>query len=63
MTTIYDFRQDDLGRWQVLLTCGHTNPVRHRPPYVNRPWVLTREGRQERIGQPWRCRECRNGTA
>jgi len=63
MSRVYDFRQDEVGRWVVLLTCGHSYPVRHRPPYVNRPWVLTQEGRAERIGQPWRCKECEQRAA
>src|SRR5690606_18985219 len=44
MSRIYDFRQDEHGRWEALLECGHVMPVRHRPPYINRPWVLTAEG-------------------
>lgn len=60
MSRIYDFRQDEHGRWEALLECGHVMPVRHRPPYINRPWVLTAEGRNSRIGADLPCKACRD---
>ena len=50
--------QDDRGDWVALLECGHRQHVRHRPPWRERPWVLTAEGRQQRIGSPLECRPC-----
>ena len=50
--------QDDRGDWVALLECGHCQHVRHRPPWRERPWVLTAEGRQQRIGSPLECRPC-----
>ena len=60
MSRIYDFRQDEHGRWEALLECGHVMPVRHRPPYINRPWVLTEEGRNSRIGADLPCKTCKD---
>lgn len=52
------FHQDEQGEWVAELDCGHTQHVRHRPPFTLRPWVLTAEGRQERIGQRLDCPLC-----
>ena len=32
--------------------------VRHQPPFTLRPWVVTREGRDGRIGQSLECVAC-----
>jgi hypothetical protein len=40
------------------LKCGHTQHVRHDPPWQNRPWVLTPEGRARFIGTELRCVDC-----
>jgi hypothetical protein len=32
--------------------------VRHRPPFSERPWVLTEEGRRAKIGEAIDCRLC-----
>ena len=61
--TIHDFHQDAKGHWFALLACGHSEPVRHRPPYINRGWLLTEEGRAGQIGKRWRCRECEQRRA
>jgi len=55
---IIDFEQDDVGEWVAVLACGHRQHVRHRPPWQERVWVLTADGRQERIGTPLGCRVC-----
>lgn len=52
------FHQDDLGDWVAELDCGHTQHVRHRPPFTLRPWVVTAEGRQGRLGQTLDCPLC-----
>ena len=52
------FEQDEAGDWVALLECGHRQHVRHRPPWRERAWVLTAEGRRERIGSPLECRPC-----
>ena len=55
---IIDFEQDDVGEWVAVLACGHRQHVRHRPPWQERVWVLTADGRQERVGTPLGCRVC-----
>ncbi|MGC1297396.1 MAG: DUF3565 domain-containing protein [Alloacidobacterium sp.] len=56
--SIVDFHQDELGDWVATLSCGHTQHVRHRPPWELRPWVATEEGRLKYIGQPLICKKC-----
>ena len=55
---IVGFHRDDDGHWVADLECGHTQHVRHDPPFVSRPWVLTSAGRATRLGAALRCREC-----
>ncbi len=52
------FRQDAQGDWVAELECGHTQHVRHQPPFTLRPWVMSAEGRRERIGQALECPAC-----
>lgn len=60
---IVDFRLDNEQHWVAELECGHTQHVRHTPPWQVRPWVLTAEGRAEHLGTTLPCRLCedRNG--
>lgn len=55
---ILAFRQDEEGHWVAELECGHTQHLRHDPPLVERPWVLTEGGRASRLGQELRCAKC-----
>jgi hypothetical protein len=55
---IVDFHQDEQGDWVADLACGHGQHVRHQPPFMSRPWVLTLEGRQRRIGEYLQCKKC-----
>ena len=41
-----DFHLDEENHWVAELACGHTQHVRHTPPWQNRPWVMTEQGRQ-----------------
>jgi hypothetical protein len=52
------FDQDEEGHWVALLECGHRQHVRHDPPWMNRPWVTTAEGRATRLGQLLDCKLC-----
>lgn len=52
------FHRDAEGHWVAELSCGHTQHVRHAPPFTLRPWVLTEEGRAERLGQTLECPQC-----
>jgi tellurite resistance-related uncharacterized protein len=56
--TIVGFRQDDEGDWVAQLSCLHSQHVRHRPPFQEREWVLTGEGRATRIGSDIDCPLC-----
>ena len=55
---ITGFHQDEEGHWVANLECGHTRHVRHIPPWQNRPWVVTREGREKFLGELLRCVVC-----
>jgi len=55
---IVGFHQDDGGDWVADLACGHTQHVRHDPPWQSRPWVTTPEGRASRIGTELACAKC-----
>ncbi len=57
-TTITGFHQDAEGDWIAELACGHTQHVRHRPPWQLRAWVISEAGRAERVGQPIACPLC-----
>src|SRR5215831_15228534 len=52
------FALDEHGDWVALLACGHPQHVRHTPPFMNRPWVTTEEGRAAKIGQMLDCVRC-----
>lgn len=55
---IVGFHQDDERHWVARLTCGHNQHVRHDPPWVNRPWVITETGRAGRLGEALECLKC-----
>ena len=56
---IIGFHQDAEGHWVADLACGHSQHTRHDPPWHNRPWVLTPEGRASRLGMTLTCVQCR----
>ncbi len=58
---ITGFRLDDVGDWVAVLACGHGQHVRHEPPLTFRAWVLTPQGRQEKIGWMLNCVRCDRG--
>jgi hypothetical protein len=57
---IMAFRPDpeEQDAWIAELDCGHTQHVRHQPPFQERPWVLTPEGRARFIGFEVECPRC-----
>jgi hypothetical protein len=57
-STIVGYHQDEEKHWVAELSCGHHQHVRHRPPFIERPWVLTESGRAAKIGYPVKCAEC-----
>ena len=58
---IIGFEQDELGDWRAILVCGHRQHVRHNPPFVDRAWVLTEEGRSRFLGVALACKACDEG--
>ncbi len=56
------YHQDDERHWVAELECGHTQHVRHDPPWQVRPWVVSPEGRAGRLGTTLECRRCEEGT-
>jgi hypothetical protein len=56
---IVGFRQDGEREWIAELECGHSQHVRHTPPWQEHPWVLTPEGRAGRLGTRLHCRRCK----
>ena len=55
---IIDFEQDQHQDWCVKLSCGHYQHMRHHPPWQNRPWVISQETRQTKIGLELDCLLC-----
>lgn len=55
---ITEFRQDEAGDWVALLDCLHRQHLRHRPPFVERAWVLSAEGRAQHLGATLDCPLC-----
>ena len=58
---ITGFHQDDEKHWVAELACGHNQHVRHDPPWINRPWVVTPEGRAKALGSELQCVKCDRG--
>ncbi|WP_090239655.1 DUF3565 domain-containing protein [Pseudomonas guineae] len=58
LARVLDFRQDEHGDWLAVLSCGHTQHLRHQPPWQNRAWVLDATQRNAQRGKPFRCGWC-----
>jgi len=59
---IVGFHLDADRDWVAELACGHFQHVRHKPPWIQRPWVVTEEGRASVLGQLLDCRKCDSGA-
>ena len=55
---IVGYHIDVEGDWVAELRCGHRQHVRDDPPWRERPWVRTEEGRASRLGQELNCVRC-----
>lgn len=55
---IAGFHKDKEGDWVADLKCGHTQHVRHNPPWQLRPWVVTEKGRKSKLGIKLDCKKC-----
>ena len=56
------YHQDELGDWVAELVCGHFQHVRHKPPWQNRPWVVSAAGREKMLGYELDCKKCDEGA-
>jgi hypothetical protein len=52
------FHLDLENDWVADLECGHKQHVRHKPPWIQRSWVLSEEGRRSHIGIELNCKVC-----
>lgn len=59
---ISGYHRDDEHHWVAQLACGHNQHVRHDPPWQNRPWVTTAEGRAQMLGVMLDCKKCDEGA-
>jgi len=55
---IIGFHLDEHNDWVADLECGHTQHVRHEPPWQNREWVITLAGRKDKLGEELFCKKC-----
>ena len=55
---IIGYHLDEEQDWVADLACGHGQHVRHNPPWINRPWVVTDEGRTAHLGEHLNCKRC-----
>ena len=55
---IVGYHIDEEDHWVAELACGHNQHVRHNPPLVSRPWVVTETGRASMLGYELDCRKC-----
>ena len=55
---IVGFGVDEAGDPFARLDCGHRQHVRHKPPFFNRPWVASQEGRDSMLGSALDCVLC-----
>ena len=59
---ITGYHTDDEGHWVAQLACGHNQHMRHNPPWQERPWVITPEGREGMLGSRLECKKCDQGA-
>jgi len=58
---IVGYQQDEEQHWMAELDCGHHQHLRHQPPWTNRLWVTTPEGRATHLGGVLDCKKCDYG--
>ncbi|MBW3695182.1 DUF3565 domain-containing protein [Vibrio sp. T187] len=59
---IVGYHIDDEGDWVAQLLCGHFQHVRHQPPFICRPWVVSQQGRDSMLGHQLDCKKCESGA-
>ena len=61
--SIIAYHKDEENDWVAELKCGHFQHVRNNPPFINRPWVVTVEGRRSMLGYQLKCKKCDRYTS
>lgn len=56
--TIVRLVEDQTGTWVAHLSCFHRQHIRHRPPFQDRSWVTTADGRAGWTGSEIDCPLC-----
>ncbi len=59
---IVGYHQDQNNDWVAELACDHFQHVRHNPPWVIRPWVISEQGRASMLGEYLSCIKCDEGA-
>jgi hypothetical protein len=59
--SIMGYHQDTEQHWVAELVCGHFQHVRHNPPWSNRAWVISQQGRDGMLGHELNCVKCDEG--
>ncbi|WP_078084667.1 DUF3565 domain-containing protein [Microbulbifer mangrovi] len=59
---ITGYHRDEEDHWVAQLDCGHNQHVRHDPPWQNRPWVTSEQGRKQMLGLQLECKKCDAGA-
>jgi len=59
---ITGYHLDAEGQWVAELECGHTQHMRHEPPWQVREWTQTAAGRAPHLGTSLACAACAAGT-
>lgn len=55
---IRSFYKDEDDDWVAGLDCNHAQHVRHRPPFIKRPWTGSEAGRAAMLGTELDCIRC-----
>ncbi len=55
---IVGYHLDEENHWVAELACGHNQHVRHDPPWQDRLWVMSEEGRSKNLGIKLDCKKC-----
>ena len=58
MQRISGYHRDEEQHWVAELACGHSQHVRHEPPWMHREWVTTEQGRESMLGFELLCVKC-----
>lgn len=60
--SIIGYHQDEINDWVAELACGHYQHVRHNPPWINRKWTTSKEGRDAKLNRQLFCKKCEENT-